>query len=199
MREVNEFLDENPREILILDFRRFYGMTDEMHRKLLFELRKIFLGKLLPVASVGNWGTTLENIWKTPYRLILIYHNLELIENESEIWSEFDIEAPWANTNKVARLINFLEANYTVPTRENNVLHVWQGVLTANSRNIIFGPFSSLETSLATEATDAFVKWLSGKAAGPRGVNICSADFVDKSAFIGTVIGLNHKSQFHVT
>ena len=195
LREVNAFLNENPREVVILDFSRFYGMTDASHRKFLYELRNIFQGKLFPVTNVGNWGTTLENIWKTPYRVIVIYHNMEIVENESDIWSTFEIVAPWANTNNVSRLVNFLDEHYTFASRDSNALFVWQGVVTPRSRDIIFGPFKTLETKMATQATEAFVKWLSDKEPGPHGVNICSADFVETNGFIETVVGLNRNIQ----
>lgn len=193
LQEVNKFLNENPQEVVILDFFRFYGMSHELHLKFLFELRNVFQGKLLPVTNAGNWGTTLENIWKTPYRVIVIYHNTEIVENESDMWSTFEIVAPWANTNKVSRLITFMDELYTATGRENNVLNVWQGVVTPRSRDIAFGPFSSLESKMALQATEAFVQWLADKEAGPRGVNICTADFVDTGDFIETVIQLNEK------
>ena len=195
LREVDEFLNENPREVVILDFSRFYGTTDEAHRKLLYELRSIFHGKLFPVTNVGNRGSTLENIWQTPYRVIVIYHNMDIVENETDIWSTYDIVAPWANTNNVSRLIDFLEEQYTLDSGDRSLLFVWQGVVTPRSRDIVFGTFKTLETKMATQATEAFVKWLSIKEPGPRGVNICSADFVETNDFIETVVRLNMNIQ----
>ena len=193
LRDIRQFLDENPREVVVLDFNHFYGMSGTLHRFLLSEVSNIFNGQLLPMANVGDRGLSLENIWMTPYRVICIYHNTEVTENQIDIWSSFNIEAPWAETNKVNELINFLDDNYNVGYRNNDVLYVWQGVLTAKSRNVILGPLGSLETSVASRATAAFVKWLGDKEPGPRGVNICMADFIEKSRFSEVVIELNTK------
>ena len=195
LQDVRQFLEENPWEVLILDFNHFYGMDNALHRKFLLDARTIFGGKLLPMSNLGNWGLSLNNIWMTSYRVILIYHHEEVIENEIDIWSNFNIEAPWPQTNKISQLINFLEENYTATFRNNSVLYVWQGIVTAKSRDVILGTLKSLETSVASQATAAFVKWLTKKEPGPKGVNICSADFVEKSTFTEVVIGLNRKMQ----
>ena len=195
LREIDVFLNENPREVVILDFSRFYGMTDEAHRILLYELRSIFNGKLFPVTNVGNQGATLENVWQTPYRVIVIYQNMDIVENQTDIWSTFEIVAPWANTNNVSGLIDFLDNQYAMDPGDRNGLFVWQGVVTPRPRDIVFGSFKSLETKMATKATEAFVKWLSNKEPGPRGVNICTADFVETNGFIETVVALNRNIQ----
>ncbi|KAL4226042.1 PI-PLC X domain-containing protein 2 [Mactra antiquata] len=201
LRDINIFLNNNPYEIVILNFSHFYNMSDTAHNMLLTELRTVFGYRLVPppfsTPNYRMWGTSLQALWQTPYRVIVLYHQLESLVSYPEIWSENYIEAPWANTSNINNLIAFLEEKYSNRRRYNNdTFYVWQGVATATTRDIALNLGSSLKSKLALRATLSFVNWLkNGKRPGPQGINICSADFVESHDFIPTVIQLNQYLQ----
>lgn len=196
LRDINTFLTYNPLEVVILDFNHFYNMNETAHRMLLAEIRNVFGYRSVPshfsTPAYIRSGLNLQALWKTPYRVITIYH-ADSIAPFQEIWAESVIEAPWANTNDIASMIRFLDRHYTDGHRYNNDnLYVWQGVVTPRTKDIALHLTSSLEARIASKATREFVKWLnSGKVPGPKGINICCADFVEMHDFIPTVVGLN--------
>ncbi|XP_045195959.2 PI-PLC X domain-containing protein 2-like [Mercenaria mercenaria] len=196
LRDINTFLNQNPYEVVILDFNHFYNMNQTAHHMLLAEVRNVFGHKSVPppfsTPNYKMWGTSLRALWQTPYRVITIYHDDNIVQYP-EIWAASTIESPWANTGDLAALIRFLETNYSNKLRyKNDCLYSWQGILTPSHKHIAFNLGSSLEGNMASKATREFVKWLkSGKVPGPQGINICIADFIEKHDFIQTVVGLN--------
>ncbi|KAH3880221.1 PI-PLC X domain-containing protein 2-like [Dreissena polymorpha] len=198
--EINMFLANNPREIVILDFNHFYNMTQRDHELLIQMIQSTFMNALVPPPFSGinhvMWGTTLAALWQTPYRVISLYHD-ENAHATSGMWSGENIDSPWPNTSRVNDLIAFMENIYANKYRlQNDKFYNWQGVLTPQTKDIALHLGSTLEGRLATQATAEFVKWLqSGKFPSSQGLNICSADFIEKHNFVQTVVGLNHYIQ----
>lgn len=196
LRDINTFLTSNPLEVVILDFNHFYNMNQTAHNMLLTEIRNVFGYKSVPppftTPNYKMWGTNLQVLWQTPYRVIPLYHDDNIVQYP-EIWAGSYIESPWANTSDVSTLIDFLDTNYTKKYRDrNDSFYCWQGVVTPRPRDVALNVGSSLERRMATKATEEFVKWLqNGKVPGPQGINICSSDFVEKHEFIQNVISLN--------
>lgn len=93
--EIKEFMDENQKEFIILDFNHFHNMTSVDHREVLILIIKIFgvqiLGGDTPMSA---WSITLDNLWKTPARLMVFYGHPA--RNEfSFFWSEEYLQSPW--------------------------------------------------------------------------------------------------------
>lgn len=200
LRDINTYLMDRQGEVIILDFNHFYNMNQSDHAKLMSEIITRFGHTIVPRpfsdGAFRRWDLTLRNLWATPFRIIPIYHD-HMVDMFPQIWSSGNIESPWCNTSNVNTLIRFLDNNYNERNRfHNDTFYNWQGVLTAGAKDIVLHPGSTLESHMATKATPAFVNWLkSGKVPGPREINICTADFVEKHNFIPTVISLNQ----HIT
>ena len=201
LTDILNFLTNTYKEVLILDFNHFYNMTKSDHENLLSEIVTRFGYWLVPPpyneSSFRRWEMTLQNLWSTPYRIIPIYHD-HTVDHFPQIWSGVNIESPWCNTSNVNTLIRFLDNNYESRNRaHNDTFYNWQGVLTATAKDIILHPGSSLEGLLADKATPTFVNWLnSGKVPGPREINICTVDFVEKYNFIPSVVNLNKQINY---
>ncbi|XP_052794611.1 PI-PLC X domain-containing protein 3-like [Mya arenaria] len=194
--DIKLFLLQNPQEVAILHFYRFYNVGIEAHKQLLAYIRTILGELLVPRPFSGHshtmWGTTLNTLWQTTHRVIAVYND-DGGADFPDIWHGEYVDSPWPNTNKANDLINFLENNYTNKHRyKNDTFYNWQGVLTARTKDVALSLSSSLEERLASSATASFVKWLrGGKVPGPQELNICTADFVENHDFIPTVIALN--------
>ena len=195
LREVRNFLDLNPHEIIILDFNHFYNMSPSAHSMLLADLHTILGDKLVPppfsISNYKMWGATLQALWQSPYRVIVLYHEDENIGPYPNIWPGTYIEAPWANTYSINTLLETLESDYINKRRSSNdTLYCWQGVVTPSAKHIASSPLSGLKHR-SSQATREFTKWVKDKIPGPQEINICVADFVEKHDFIPTVIRLN--------
>lgn len=59
--EIREWLDAHPREVVILSFSHFLGLSQELHTLLITTIRNIFCSKLCPTTvtilqeSYGSW------------------------------------------------------------------------------------------------------------------------------------------------
>lgn len=194
LSEIKAFLDENLKEFIILDFNHFHNMTAVDHREVLILIINIFgetiLGGDTPMSA---WNMTLENLWKTPARLMVFYGHPS--RNEfSFFWSEEYLQSPWANTSSSSDLVNFHQHNYYNSARRGSgEFYVWQAILTPSATTIVANLCSSLERKLASRATPAFLDWVKDKVPSRVGINICSADFVEKYNFIPSILSLNEK------
>lgn len=194
--EIKEFMDENQKEFVILDFNHFHNMTSVDHREVLILIIKIFgvqiLGGDTPMSA---WSITLDNLWKTPARLMVFYGHPA--RNEfSFFWSEEYLQSPWANTTSSSALVRFHENNYYQSVRRGEgEFYVWQGVLTPSTGTVIGNLCSSLERKLVPRATSAFLDWIKDKVPSRVGINICCADFVEKYNFIPSILSLNKNIQ----
>ncbi|XP_062580978.1 PI-PLC X domain-containing protein 2-like [Saccostrea cucullata] len=117
LMEIKEFLNENPKEFVILDFNHFYNMTSVDHRQVLHQIIGTFDAKILSGdTSMSVWKMTLENLWKTPARVMVFYGHPS--RNEFPFfWSEEYIQSPWANTASSSAMVNFHECNYNQNVR----------------------------------------------------------------------------------
>jgi hypothetical protein len=138
LKEVSDFLDDNPKEILILDFNHFHNMSSVDHREVLILIISTFREKILGGDTLKLAGKmTLEEMWRTPARIIVFYDHPS--RNEfSFFWSGDYIQSPWANTDNSSALVNFHERNYNQNARRGSgEFYVWQGVLTPSTKTII--------------------------------------------------------------
>ena len=65
---VNEFLNQHPKEIMLLDFNHFFGMTPDLHQSLLNLLMEIFGDKLCPYLDMDS--VTLNTLWENKLQVL---------------------------------------------------------------------------------------------------------------------------------
>ena len=61
LREVASFLDENPREVVLLDFNHFYKMTDSSHQNLYNMILNVFGEKDMSAHQSSGKSTTIKS------------------------------------------------------------------------------------------------------------------------------------------
>jgi hypothetical protein len=75
LEDINEFLDNNPKEIVLLDFNHFYDFTDECgHDQLIHLIHDIFKKKLCTTARTID-ECTLNYLWSRRQQVILLYEH----------------------------------------------------------------------------------------------------------------------------
>lgn len=102
LHEIADWLQQNPREILILGCDNLQSMSPEHHMCLINFIHRIFGPKICP----KHERPTLRNLWKQSYQLIVCYDSPLALKFEY-LWPS--IPYWWANTTKTRSLINFLE------------------------------------------------------------------------------------------
>lgn len=187
LKEMNSFLIEHPKEVILLDFNHFYQMTPVLHRHLLSVLTNVFGAKLCPPARMQD--LTLNKMWENNRQVVAIYHD-SIIDKYAQFWSFSSIKSFWANTTDPDEMVSFLDNAYHHP-RNQDIFHCFQGVLTPRKKTIMSNLRGSLKNILVVKAAPVYVNWLRDKQAGSSGINICIMDFIEMEGYIPTVVGLN--------
>lgn len=191
MIETRQFLDEQRKEIVLLDFCCFFKIDDAEHKNIISFLLETFSDVMLPRPINHLNESTLGNIWLQQKQVIVFYPE-EHTQGNKLFWPRNYITGGWANTIEVPELIEYVEKRYE-NDRTDNEFATTGANLTPNAVLIVTNPLRSLETSLAYKANLAFSSWLKSKRAGLSGINVASFDFIEFGDGIDTVINLNYQ------
>ncbi|KXJ09890.1 PI-PLC X domain-containing protein 2 [Exaiptasia diaphana] len=182
LAQVKTFLKECPKEIVILDFNHFYGMTSQDHTIFSNSIKSAFGKTLRPPGSQGV-NVTLKELWENNENILAFYLDAETVKNNPCFWPNSKIYSPWANTSDLNTLLHFLE-NETESKLPPEDLHIAQGLLTPNAKVLLANISKSLKTTLALKATDAVTTWLDELPKNSqKKLNIIIVDFVESDNF----------------
>lgn len=194
--EIDDFLNEHPKEVILLDCNHFNGMESAQHLACQKLIQSKFPSKLCPDMSQNMKSLTLDFLWKNNYQVICFYQNGS--EIPSDFWGEAGISSPWPNTVDDDTLLKALEAEYEDRSEEKSEnstkFFVYQGLLTPDVKYVVEHVTGTLEKDCAEKINGKFVQWLLSKQAGNHGINVCIMDFVEMSNYIPSVVGLNSMS-----
>ena len=192
MQEINLYLREHPKEVVLLDFNHFYDMNLLDHHALLRMLMRIFDQKICPVNKIGLDFLTLRNMWQASMQVIIFYHDDDKIHNLPHFWPGSSIPSSWEHSSNTYRIINFLNKNLKAG-RPSNGFHVSECVCKPNTSFVEHRIESSLKEAVAKPSAFPFISWIKRQHTGDaNGVNIVIMDFVEQRDFITDVIQLNY-------
>jgi hypothetical protein len=171
--QIVQFLKENPKEILVIqigDLRYMGQNANQKSEELAKKLQDKFGDKLIKKSAHGL-QTTIQDIWKGPGRIFLIFnHNKQTssknIAQTSKFWQQSDINSYWANADNLAALKKNLDSNLRNRNGAKNQLFVIQSQLTSsdqtikNSLKVLSKGYKSLE-DMAKDVRNQLPKWLS--------------------------------------
>ncbi|XP_056133666.1 PI-PLC X domain-containing protein 1 [Lampris incognitus] len=185
LTEVREWLDAHPREVVILSFSHFLGLTQELHMQLITTIRNVFSSKLCPKTAT----VTLRSLWALGHQVIVSYeHNMT--NCHSDLWPH--IPYWWANKCKAEALIEEFEhrKQYGRP----GGFFVTGINLTEDLKYICSHPTESLK-DLVVSTYPTLLSWLKEQSPGSKAgsLNIIAGDFITESHFVPTVVALNEK------
>ncbi|XP_037680588.1 PI-PLC X domain-containing protein 1 [Choloepus didactylus] len=186
LTEISEWLENHPREVVILACRNFEGMTQELHEYLVGCIKNIFGDMLCPRGEVP----TLRQLWSAGHQVIVSYEDAHTLSRHLELWP--GILYWWGNKVKTDELIGYLESMKSRGRPDG--LFVAGINLTESLEYVLVHPAASLQ-KLTLSNLPRLSAWVREQRPGPaRGcTNIIAADFVGADSFVGDVIGLNDK------
>ncbi|XP_028300321.1 PI-PLC X domain-containing protein 1 [Gouania willdenowi] len=187
LKDISDWLDAHPSEVVILSFSHFLGLSQELHMLLLTTIRNIFTSKLCPKAVQGM--LTLRRLWALGYQVIVSYeHNMS--RYHSELW--LHIPYWWANKCKAEALID--EFEHRKQHGRPGGFFVTGMNLTEDLKYICTHPTESLK-DLVTSTYPTLLCWLKEQTPGSEvgSLNIIAGDFITESAFVPTIVALNEK------
>ncbi|XP_056270774.1 PI-PLC X domain-containing protein 1 isoform X1 [Pseudoliparis swirei] len=183
--EIREWLDARPREVVILSFSHFLGLSQELHLLLLSTIRDVFSSRLCPKME----ALTLRNLWSSGHSVIVSYEH-DLSSCHADLWPH--IPYWWANKCGAEALIQEFEDRKQ--HGRPGGFFVTGLNLTGDLRYICTHPTESLR-DLVTSTYPALLSWVQQQSPGPRvgSLNIIAGDFIAESRFVPTVVTLNEK------
>lgn len=197
MKEINEFLDAHPKEVVLLDFNHFYTMEDADHVTVVETVLKIFGKKICPRHTDLPVRLSLTDMWKNNWQVIMFYSINDVVVQYKQLWPGSYIPSPWANTMDIKSLLQYLTKYYE---KKYITFEVCQGVITPQTTTVITHPDGSIRKNCAEKLNSRFTSWLKGKVRGScvegeaGGINICIMDFVETCGYIQQVLALNTDS-----
>lgn len=191
---INSFLNNHPKEVVILDFNHLYNFNVLEYIKFLEMVENVF-GRKLCLRGEDITKISLASMWKLGYQVIVI-SAAEAAEHRSTswIWDSSCIQSPYANVNRNDKLFNFLSRTIREQRRgPRNVFFVTQAILTTKWFDILMHPLSTFEKRFALKCTEGAVSWITSFDE-PSYFNIIICDFVDHTNFCNVVFSLNTSS-----
>lgn len=193
------FLQEHPKEFVILDFQHFFDFQAHQHQQLISFVMKLFKAKLFHRAlDESNLNQlTLSSAYEHGKQIVIVYRNNVFALDE--FFRSHDYPTPWPNATKIERLKEILDNR--LKHRSPYQGYVTQCILTPDANFILPRFYSTLRKKCAKQVDYQMTDWIREQTPGlfeegdkPRS-NVFLADFVDlrNNNFSRTVIDLNMK------
>ncbi|MBN3299639.1 PLCX1 protein, partial [Amia calva] len=183
LKEIREWLDVHPKEVVILSFSHFLALNQELHSHLIDSIKSIFVSKLCPKMET----VTLRNFWHLGYQVIISYEH-HIINCHDELWPH--IPYWWANKCEAEALIEEFER------RKQNGRPAGFFVaginLTEDLKYICSHPTKSLK-DMVMSTYPVLLEWVENQCPGSsrHSINIIAGDFVKEGHLVPAVLALN--------
>ncbi|XP_004867358.1 PI-PLC X domain-containing protein 1 isoform X2 [Heterocephalus glaber] len=186
LTEISEWLQQHPREVLVVACRNFEGLGEDLHEYLVTCIKNIFGAALCPRGEVP----TLRQLWARGQQVLLSYEDEATVARHPELWP--GIPYWWGDQVKSQALIRYLETMKSCGRPGG--LFVAGTNLTESLGYILAHPAQSL-AKLTLPALPALSAWVREQSPGPGPscTNIIAGDFIGADTFVTDVIGLNQK------
>ena len=136
--DVQKFVAEFPKEIIIFDIHLLYNMDEDAEQMgLISKLFKAFGDKMAPNSHDAK--TSLSTFQGSGYQIIALYACESVVNNPTlnqggRLWSQNQIQDVWANKNSLGELVP--ELGKSIKERKNDRKHNLEAVVTPNTPRI---------------------------------------------------------------
>lgn len=191
--EINTFLTENSKEIVLLDINHLFQM-DGHHNELVDDMLATLGDKvanfnsLKPTSTVGDY-------WNAGAQAVILYCGKDTLgQYDGRLWSQREIKSPWPQAAEITILHDKLKIN--VEKRSKDTFFVLQGLLTPDG-NLIKEEImeSNISTSLETIACRVnckVVAWIEDEW-NEETHNVVIVDFFESCSMVPAIINWNRK------
>ncbi|XP_031151243.1 PI-PLC X domain-containing protein 1-like isoform X2 [Sander lucioperca] len=190
LRDINDWAEKHPKEILILALSHFKDFNEELHQSLIKSIKTVFGAKLRNKVSTQDPFPTLKSCWDKGTNVIVSYDHSA--NQEPELWP--GIKYYYGNSMDPATIESKLESalhkrgskaqdffvcglNLTLPEDT--------GVL-----KYILNPCDKL-TNVIKRSLPRMLQWLKQQYSQTPYMNIVASDLVTCDDFVSTVVQLN--------
>lgn len=183
---IASWLDSHPKEVVILACRNFEGLSERLHEKFIYALKRTFASKLCPRSEAT---VTLRHLWSLKYQVLLSYDD-QTAARHNELWPA--IPYLWANKPTAEGLLDYLEWEKSLGRPDGFFV---AGLNLTADRCFIGSHLRESLRSLSLKNWDSVRQWLKEQRPGsiPSCLNIIAGDFVGLIPFCHLIIALNNK------
>jgi hypothetical protein len=192
LQEIAAFLDENTKEIVILEFKKLHEFGPDQHamlKDLIFEI----LGDKVAVRDDCPATATVQEYWDKGYQAVVLYQDRPTAdESEGKLWPLFCIDSPWPNAGDTTELYNSLKDEI----EKHNPKHffVAQAILTPDvdliKKELMDGGGLSIR-KISKQCGGKVVDWVEEEWKPAQKLNIVIVDFFNDCNLLPAVINYN--------
>jgi hypothetical protein len=207
LEQLARFVENHPREIILLDFQALANFNNDMTALITYLEEHPVLGPR--VASWGEFGPKVRigELWDADKSIIPMFSQRRVrfpdghYGDSNFVWPRV-LQNPWSNTRHTAKVEEDLLNG--IRQRPDDIFYVSQGVLTPDAHVVTLGWFQGI-----TSLKDMAVKWMNPKFANliPRlnaearrsgkHVNIIIADYYQHGGLVPLCLQLNEQNVFN--
>ncbi|WP_141735256.1 phosphatidylinositol-specific phospholipase C domain-containing protein [Oligoflexus tunisiensis] len=204
LEQLARFVENHPREIILLDFQALSNFNNDMTALITYLEEHPVLGP-----RVANWGefgprVRIGDLWDADKSIIPMFSQRRVrfpdgsYGDSNFVWPRV-LQNPWSNTRHTAKVEEDLLNG--IRQRPDDIFYVSQGVLTPDAHVVTLGWFQGI-----TSLRDMAVKWMNTKFANliPRlntearragkHVNIIIADYYQHGGLVPLCLQLNEQN-----
>lgn len=206
LKEVQDFLAKNPKEVILLDFNHLHNMQPapkrDLNGRLIQKIKSYFGNKMASRKRFGP-SSTLQDFWDAGKQVIVFYYNDKgdkkdntRAQRDSLLWGSENITSPWPNKQTVEDLKKALERTMSAEARfQGDRFFVLQNILTPDGgiigRGGLIGSPHNLK-DLSEEPKKMLRENISLWRKRPdKKLNIVMMDYFEEPALIQQVIQQN--------
>ncbi|ELU07034.1 hypothetical protein CAPTEDRAFT_123191 [Capitella teleta] len=195
LKEMKSFIDEHPREVIMLHFQQLQQLERTDKRRLVTVLFQIFGAKMARSADLST--VTLQLLWRHKKQVIVFFpgEDMPVIRNHifaGLVWSDDIVHTTLPKKQSVPDLVEFLDQHYAENVmnkrRKDSKLYVTKAVLSPDM-TMVFGDFQykSMRQLSHCETLHTLVTWLRGRSR----FNVVCVDFVGGENLVQSILLLN--------
>ena len=197
--QIKNFISKFTTEIILLDFNHVYAPIGYRLSAfaLLFSKVNASLGEhLCPRTNLSR--LTLQYLWRKSKQVLFFVDraNEDLPRfawsSVANILSPFDTKT----FEDPEKWIAFLSTRYK-HKRPRNMFYITQGILLPHWIEMLAGQTvnATLKAWISLTASTRLVEWMKKRKAGPSGLNIVIADYIEENNFVPTLLYLNYSDR----
>lgn len=196
LKEMQTFLAENPKEVIIIGFNSFINFKESaIHDRFADKIKEIFQGMIFTNDEAKETLTSsLSELWESGKQVIIRYKsNSQFVPKE--FWRLNLITDVFYNASKASQLKPELTDNIT--RNETGKFNVFQAILTPQWWTVFFNLTSSLKNNLAGKSHKAVKEWLGWVNERQKVereqhiVNIVMCDYICLAKIVPEILKLN--------
>lgn len=193
LEEITSFLQDNPKEIVIVEFKKLYGFQEGQYEALGNMIIKAF-GNKLAVRDECPANAPVQKFWNKGYQAVVLYQNQNMCnQSNGRLWPLNYLDSPWPNAGNTTELYSALQKK--VANHSKDHFFAVQGILTPDAeliqKELWKGGGDMSIRQVARRCGGKVVDWVEEEWKPTKNLNIVIVDFFEDCNLLPAIINYN--------